>query len=169
MPPAARWAARPPPPEHPGGTAHPPPERDGGQTVQFGIFDPITDFIADPVGYSQQALPGLNAASMRVLAALPVNVIRLIQEYQDGTRAADAWTQQLVVLLVNSPGQPALYDHLIHGLTEGAFMAGEILGAVIDVLGVNEVRPCAVCHQWRASARSTPARRRLRAGCIRRG
>lgn len=122
----------------PGGAAHPPPERDGGETVQFGIFDPITDFIADPVGYSQQALPGLNAASMRVLAALPGNVIRLIQEYQDGTRAADAWTQQLVVLLVNWQGQQALYNHLIHGLTEGAFMAGEILGAVIDVLGVNE-------------------------------
>ena len=116
---------------------HPAPGRQDGQPVHFGIFDPIMDFIDDPVGYATAAAPGINAASLQVLQALPQNVLRLLRETRQASAVADAWTLQLVNLLTNWQGQQPLLDHLIAGAIEGAFVAGEVLGAVIDVFGVN--------------------------------
>ncbi len=125
-------------PGAPGGATHPASEPLDGRPLRFGIFDPITDHIDDSVSHSQRALPGLNLTAARIPALLPGNVARLLQQIADGTRAADIRTQQFVVLLVNSQGQQPLIDHLIRGLRDGAFIAGEIRGTVIDVYGVNE-------------------------------
>jgi hypothetical protein len=122
----------------PGGAAHPAPERVGGATVSFGIFNPLLDFAANPEEFIGRASPGLNIAQLRVLAALPGNILQLIGAVNRGERAADIWLGQLVLLFVNWRGTQPLIDHLLRGVQDGALLAGEILGAVIDVVGVNE-------------------------------
>ncbi len=122
----------------PDGAAHPRPERLGGQPVHFGIFDPIGDLIADPPGYVQAALPGLHAAALQVLARLPGNTIRLVIEIATGIQAAELWMTDLVRLLVQWQGSGPLFDHLVEGVSGGALGAGEVLGAAVDALGIDE-------------------------------
>ena len=118
---------------------HPAPESLGGEIVQFGIFDPLLDFIDDPIGYALRADPFLNIATLRILMALPVNTLNLLAELNDTNQAVTGWLGQTGYLLINWPGQQAFADHLIEGLIEGSFIAGELLGAVVDVFGVNHI------------------------------
>ncbi|WP_209425140.1 DUF4157 domain-containing protein [Pararhodobacter sp. SW119] len=121
------------------GVAHPSPERLDAQKVHFGIFDPVRDFLAEPVGYALAAAPGVNAAHARVVAALPRSLLRFLLEVRDGAQAADRWTADLVrILLVHGHSSQQLFDHLIRGLQDGSLLAGQVLGAAIDVLGIDE-------------------------------
>lgn len=120
-------------------TDHPAPETLAGEPVQFGIFDPLLDFFDDPAGYATAAAPNLSIAAMRILAQLPTNYVRYLTEVVDTSDALSGWIGQTATLLVNWPGQQVFIDHLIDGVAEGAFIAGELLAAAIDVIGVNEV------------------------------
>lgn len=120
-------------------TGHPGPDTLDGEAVHYGIFDPILDFIDDPFGYSQRLNPALTVANMRILAAMPDRTLRLIEEFIETGLAVDAWLQQAIHLLMTSQSVDDLIAHALQGAWQGKYMAGELLGAIADVVGVNEI------------------------------
>ncbi len=113
------------------------PAQLNGASVHFGIFDPLLDFAEAPLDYARAALPGLKSAARQVLAALPENRRRLLLSVLDAGSATRQWDRDLARLLTDWQGPGPVFDHLIRGVVQGLTSSGEILGAMIDVIGVD--------------------------------